>query len=175
MARLGRQWSDDERRRRKARRWLHSWLRAAWWVSLAAAAFLIYQAATPTVWWVEMTQPVGWLLLAGSVVLLAITSGAIVRPWLRLLPFRSSMKVNRPTAPLAGSREPIPAGLRFAVLRRNGFRCAYCGRGEEEGAKLHIDHIVPAARGGKTEIDNLVTACATCNIGKSASDLVGAP
>jgi hypothetical protein len=65
MARLGRQWSDDERRRRKARRWLHSWLRAAWWVSLAAAAFLIYQAATPTVWWVEMTQPVGWLLLAG--------------------------------------------------------------------------------------------------------------
>ena len=80
---------------------------------------------------------------------------------------------RRPASPIAASREPIPAGLRFAVLRRDGFRCAYCGRGEPEGVKLHIDHIVPVARAGKTELENLVTACATCNIGKSASDLVG--
>ena len=80
---------------------------------------------------------------------------------------------RRPTGPIAASREPIPAGLRFAVLRRDGFRCAYCGRGEPESVKLHIDHIVPVARGGRTELENLVTACATCNIGKSASDLVG--
>ena len=79
----------------------------------------------------------------------------------------------RPAGPIAFSREPIPAGLRFAVLRRDGFRCAYCGRGEPEGVKLHIDHIDPVARGGRTELENLVTACATCNIGKSASDLVG--
>lgn len=82
-------------------------------------------------------------------------------------------KAQRPSGPIAASREPIPAGLRFAVLRRDGFRCAYCGRGEPEGVKLHIDHIVPVARGGRTELENLVTACATCNIGKSASDLVG--
>jgi hypothetical protein len=80
---------------------------------------------------------------------------------------------HRPTGPIAASREPIPAGLRFAVLRRDGFRCAYCGQGEPEGVQLHIDHIVPVARGGRTELENLVTACATCNIGKSASDLVG--
>ncbi len=81
---------------------------------------------------------------------------------------------RRPASPIAASREPIPAGLRFAVLRRDGFRCAYCGRGEAEGVKLHLDHTVPVARGGRTELKNLVTACATCNIGKSASDLVGA-
>ena len=80
----------------------------------------------------------------------------------------------RPGGPVAMSREPIPAGLRFAVLRRDGFRCAYCGRGEGEGVKLHIDHLVPVARGGLTELENLVTACATCNIGKSATDLIGA-
>lgn len=84
-------------------------------------------------------------------------------------------KLRRPTGPIAASREPIPAGLRFAVLRRDGFRCAYCGRGEPEGVQLHIDHIVPVARGGRTELENLVTACATCNVGKSASDLVGSP
>ena len=81
---------------------------------------------------------------------------------------------RRPASPIAASREPIPAGLRFAVLRRDGFRCAYCGRGEAEGVKLHLDHIVPVARGGRTELENLVTACVTCNVGKSASDLVGA-
>jgi HNH endonuclease len=80
----------------------------------------------------------------------------------------------RPAAPLAFSRQPIPAGLRFAVLKRDGFRCAYCGRGEGDGVKLHIDHLVPVARGGKNDLDNLVTACQDCNLGKSASDLVGA-
>jgi 5-methylcytosine-specific restriction endonuclease McrA len=73
----------------------------------------------------------------------------------------------------ATSRQPIPAGLRFAVLRRDGFRCVYCGRGEPDGIKLHLDHLVPVVRGGRNELDNLVTACADCNLGKSASDLVG--
>lgn len=89
------------------------------------------------------------------------------RVWLRLRPPR------RPRGPVATSREPIPAGLRFAVLRRDGFRCAYCGRGESDGVKLHIDHLVPVASGGKNEIENLVTACQSCNLGKSASNLVG--
>lgn len=78
-----------------------------------------------------------------------------------------------PPSPVAASREPIPAGLRFAVLRRDGFRCAYCGRGESDGVKLHIDHLVPVARAGPTTLENLVTACQDCNLGKSASDLIG--
>ncbi len=73
---------------------------------------------------------------------------------------------------LAFGREPIPAGLRFAVLCRDGFRCAYCGRGEPEGVRLHIDHLVPVARVGGTQLDSLITACQDCNLGKSASDLL---
>jgi hypothetical protein len=75
---------------------------------------------------------------------------------------------------VAPGRTPIPAGLRFAVLRRDGFRCVYCGHGEPDGAKLHLDHLVPVSRGGLTNLGNLVTACQDCNLGKSAMDLVGA-
>jgi hypothetical protein len=41
--------------------------------------------------------------------------------------------------------------------------CAYCGR--EKPSTL--DHVVPKARGGKTVRDNLIAACADCNLVKS--------
>lgn len=53
---------------------------------------------------------------------------------------------------------------RFLVLERDGFRCRYCGHAGE----LHVDHVVPVSRGGTNAIDNLVTACEPCNIGKGA-------
>ena len=59
--------------------------------------------------------------------------------------------------------------LRFEILRRDGHRCRYCGRGVDEGAKLTIDHVMPVALGGTDEDDNLVTACADCNAGKTSS------
>lgn len=65
-------------------------------------------------------------------------------------------------------RRPISKKLRFAVLSRDGFRCRYCGAGPEEQV-LHIDHRVPVALGGTNDIDNLVTACLPCNLGKSAT------
>ena len=41
-----------------------------------------------------------------------------------------------------------------------------CGRGREDGVKLHVDHIVPVSRGGKSVISNLQTLCEDCNCGK---------
>lgn len=64
-------------------------------------------------------------------------------------------------------RDSIKPKLRFEILKRDGFRCKYCGHGEEDGVKLHVDHIVALANGGTTEPDNLVTACENCNAGKS--------
>lgn len=69
-------------------------------------------------------------------------------------------------------RDPIPPQLRFRVLQRDGFRCQYCGRAVRDGATLHLDHVVPVAAGGETTEDNLITACETCNLGKSASEVV---
>ena len=56
--------------------------------------------------------------------------------------------------------------LRFAVLNRDNFHCVYCGRGAEDGAKLQVDHVYPRSKGGKDTMENLVTACWECNMGK---------
>lgn len=56
--------------------------------------------------------------------------------------------------------------LRFQVLERDGFRCRYCGRSVEDGAKLQLDHVHPKSKGGKWERNNLITACQECNLGK---------
>ena len=57
--------------------------------------------------------------------------------------------------------------LRFEVLQRDNYKCVYCGKGKEDGVKLHIDHIIPIDAGGKDEFKNLVTSCQDCNLGKS--------
>ena len=63
------------------------------------------------------------------------------------------------------NRKPISNKLRFEILKRDGFTCQYCGRKAPE-VELEIDHIVPVAKGGSNEIDNLITACHECNNGK---------
>ncbi|AOW94092.1 endonuclease [Rhodococcus sp. WMMA185] len=45
------------------------------------------------------------------------------------------------------------------VLRRDRYRCAYCGRA---GAQT-VDHVYPKSRGGGDTYGNLVAACAPCN------------
>ena len=47
---------------------------------------------------------------------------------------------------------------RRGVLRRDAFRCAYCGR-----AATTIDHVQPRSRGGRDSWENLVAACLKCN------------
>jgi hypothetical protein len=62
----------------------------------------------------------------------------------------------------------IPLGLRFKVMYRDDFKCVLCGNNPptSPGLVLHVDHIVPWSKGGKTQIDNLRTLCAACNIGR---------
>lgn len=50
----------------------------------------------------------------------------------------------------------VTRAMRYDVLRRDGFRCV----------KLHVDHIKPVSRGGKSEMGNLQTLCEDCNCGK---------
>jgi 5-methylcytosine-specific restriction endonuclease McrA len=61
---------------------------------------------------------------------------------------------------LPGSRH-IPV-TRRGVLRRDEFRCAYCGRSAST-----IDHVVPRSRGGADSWENLVACCLSCNNAKS--------
>ncbi|MFC5746992.1 HNH endonuclease [Actinomadura rugatobispora] len=47
---------------------------------------------------------------------------------------------------------------RAALMRRDNFRCAYCGHRAET-----IDHVQPRSRGGKHIWENCVASCTTCN------------
>lgn len=59
---------------------------------------------------------------------------------------------------------------RFEVLRRDKFRCYYCGtRGNETGSGLTVDHVIPVALGGSDRPTNLVAACGDCNAGKTST------
>ena len=59
--------------------------------------------------------------------------------------------------------------LRVVVFDRDNFTCQYCGRSPKKDKKvvLHIDHKIPKKKGGNDKIDNLITSCAECNLGKS--------
>lgn len=62
--------------------------------------------------------------------------------------------------------------VRFQILRRDGFRCRYCGASPSDGIRLVVDHIVPVADGGTDDWDNLAAACHECNAGKGRHPLI---
>lgn len=59
--------------------------------------------------------------------------------------------------------------LRYKIMKRDHFRCVLCGASQKDGVKLHVDHIIPVSKGGKTVESNLRTLCERCNLGKSDS------
>lgn len=71
---------------------------------------------------------------------------------------------------MAGERKSISKRDRFEVLKRDRFKCQYCGATAPD-VLLHIDHIIPVAKGGDSSMTNLVTACQGCNAGKGAVPL----
>lgn len=58
-----------------------------------------------------------------------------------------------------------PRDVQRLIRRYDGY-CAYCGVRPE---KLHIDHVVPIAKGGRHSIGNLLPACMACNLSKKAT------
>ena len=55
-----------------------------------------------------------------------------------------------------------PAFTRFNLFLRDSFSCQYCSAGTD----LTFDHVIPRSRGGRTTWENIVTACAPCNLTK---------
>ena len=68
---------------------------------------------------------------------------------------------------IAEQRRLMTDSLRYDILVRDGFRCKICGASAADGVKLHVDHILPVSKGGKTVESNLRTLCERCNLGKS--------
>jgi 5-methylcytosine-specific restriction endonuclease McrA len=64
------------------------------------------------------------------------------------------------------AREPIPAAVRREVWTRDGGRCAWVAEdGHRCGStwKLELDHVVPAALGGPSTVENLRLHCRSHN------------
>lgn len=59
----------------------------------------------------------------------------------------------------------IPTNLRRMVIERDGPRCVYCGE-DLVGQEIHLDHVIPEARGGATSLANLQVTCRKCNLAK---------
>lgn len=68
----------------------------------------------------------------------------------------------------------ISKKLRFEIFKRDQFLCQYCGAHPPD-VILHVDHIMPVAKGGQNEECNLITSCSECNLGKGARLLSSAP
>lgn len=87
---------------------------------------------------------------------------------------RAQRLMKKTSSAGAKKRKPISTRTRFEVLKRDSFRCQYCGASPDTNL-LHVDHITPVALGGGNQIANLVTACDKCNLGKGAVSLEKIP
>lgn len=56
------------------------------------------------------------------------------------------------------------------ILERDGYKCVICGRGEQNGVELHVDHIKAKDLGGTATIENGQTLCAQHNFIKKNSN-----
>lgn len=65
-------------------------------------------------------------------------------------------------------RGKVSNKMRFAIYKRDGYRCRYCGR-TENMVKLEVDHIKPISKGGKSIYNNLQTLCRDCNYEKGSN------
>lgn len=67
-------------------------------------------------------------------------------------------------------KRPIPLRIRYAILMRDRFTCAICGRTPalHPGLEIHVDHIKPESQGGTLDPPNLRCLCQECNLGKGS-------
>lgn len=96
------------------------------------------------------------LLYLGKAELVASKNSKKIRSVSRAVPYptivRLMIYIRVPYKKIVLSRKNI--------LRRDGYRCQYCSRGD---VTLTIDHIVPKSKGGDDTWENLVAACVNCN------------
>ena len=99
------------------------------------------------------------LMLTGKAECVEATLDAAFHSESLTIPAPSVMRLSRYVR--VPYRHAVPM-TRAGVLRRDGRRCAYCGKRADT-----IDHVVPRSRGGAHTWDNCVAACRTCNSRKA--------
>jgi len=80
------------------------------------------------------------------------------KQWLRGDSIRRARKLNA-----SGSFTATDIDIQY---QKQGGLCWWCGK--ELHNKYHIDHVIPLSRGGSNYPENLVCACAHCNLSKGS-------
>ena len=52
---------------------------------------------------------------------------------------------------------------KLQILKRDGYKCVICGKGQKDGVELQVDHIESKYSGGKAIIENGQTLCSQHN------------
>lgn len=86
-------------------------------------------------------------------------TGAVLRSASLVFSVPSVIRLTRFVKVPFRARVPL---TRAALMRRDAYRCVYCGRRAET-----IDHVVPRSRGGTHTWDNCVASCMGCNLRKA--------
>lgn len=81
------------------------------------------------------------------------------------------MHDSSPSSAPPANRVPIPRAVKAVVWSLTVGQCWYCGAFVNPFLDFCIDHVVPLARGGTDDMENLVPCCAHCNTEKGAKRL----
>jgi len=65
-------------------------------------------------------------------------------------------------------RKALTKELKEAIKKRDKYTCRECGKVMLDEVGLHIDHIIPVSKGGKSIPSNLRVLCSKCNGRKGA-------
>lgn len=85
--------------------------------------------------------------------------------------YRKLRKINFETTSkkyhAKNQRKLMTPTLRDTIKKRDNYTCQICGKTMYDEVGLHIDHIQPISKGGKTIMSNLQVLCSKCNGRKS--------
>lgn len=95
---------------------------------------------------------------------------ARIAAWAKDNPEKRAAGWRRRRAKVAGAPGDHTAKQARFLRVMQGNMCAYCEH-PLELTKPHLDHVVPISRGGSNAIENLLWACAPCNLSKGAKTL----
>ncbi|MES2855550.1 MAG: HNH endonuclease signature motif containing protein, partial [Bdellovibrionota bacterium] len=89
--------------------------------------------------------------------------GKVTQPATEMITRHSPSKINQPAlgkvpTPIQRSRY-IHATVRHAVYMRDGGLCVNCG----SSSRVEVDHVIPFALGGESDLENLRLLCRSCN------------
>ncbi len=64
-------------------------------------------------------------------------------------------------------RKLMTKELKDRIKKRDNYTCQVCGKYMPDEVGLHVDHIIPVSKGGKSIPSNLQVLCSKCNGSKS--------